>query len=99
MHETFNFDGWCSETWVGTKVNMVLEMSSENRQCRGRRHMGGQLIPDTRCSGWRRFCGGPLNVSLNDADMVIEEEDPSDREVCILEEFEQGTVVAGGAVY
>ena len=50
-HDTFNFDGWCSETRVGIKEKVVLEMPSENRQCQGRGNMGGQLIPDTRCSG------------------------------------------------
>ena len=39
-----------------------------------------------------------IDVFLNGADMVIEEEDRSDLEVCILEEFEQGTKAAGGAV-
>ena len=40
---TFNFDDWCSESWVSIKEKMVLEMPSENRQCRGRENMGGQL--------------------------------------------------------
>ena len=30
-------------------------MPSENRQCQGSGNMGGQLIPDTRWSGWKRF--------------------------------------------
>ena len=46
-----NFDGFCSESKVGIKEKMVLEMLSENRQCQGRRNMGEQLIPDPRCSG------------------------------------------------
>ena len=33
-------------------------MLSENRQCQGRGNMGGQLIPDPRCSGWKRFWSG-----------------------------------------
>ena len=48
QHDTINFDGWCSETKVGIKEKMVLEMLSENRQCQGRRNMGLQLILDTR---------------------------------------------------
>ena len=47
-HDTFNSDGWCRETRVGIKEQMVLEVPSENRQCQGRGNMGGQLIPDTR---------------------------------------------------
>ena len=54
-HGTFNFDGWCSETRVGIKEKVVLEMPSENRQCQGRGNMGGQLIPDPKCSGRKRF--------------------------------------------
>ena len=45
-HDTFNFDGWCSETRVGIKEKMVLEMPSENKQCQGRGNMGWQLILD-----------------------------------------------------
>ena len=30
-------------------------MPSENRQCQGRGNMGGQLIPDLGCCGWKRF--------------------------------------------
>ena len=37
---------------------MVLEMPSDNRQCQGRGNMGGQLIPDLGCSGWKRFWSG-----------------------------------------
>ena len=37
---------------------MVLEMPSENRQCQGRGNMGGQLIPDLACIGWKRFWSG-----------------------------------------
>ena len=33
-------------------------MPSENRQCQGRGNVGGQLIPDTSCSGWERFWSG-----------------------------------------
>ena len=41
-----------------------------------------------------------IDVFLNGADMVIEEEDRSDCEsvMCILEESEQGMKAAGGAV-
>ena len=39
-----------------------------------------------------------LDVFLSDSDMVIEEEDCSDREGVYLEKFEQGTTAAGGAV-
>ena len=49
-HDTFNSDGWCSEIRVGIKEQMVLEVSSENRQCQGRGNIGGQLILDMRCS-------------------------------------------------
>ena len=37
------------ESFINEK--MVLGMPSENWQCQSRRNMGGQLIPDTRCSG------------------------------------------------
>ena len=37
---------------------MVLEMLSENRQCQCRGNMGGQLVPDPRCSGRKRFWSG-----------------------------------------
>ena len=37
---------------------MVLEMPSENRQSQGRGNMGGQLIPDLGCCGWKRFWSG-----------------------------------------
>ena len=37
---------------------MVLEMPPENRQCQGRGNMGGKLIPDLGCSGWKRFWSG-----------------------------------------
>ena len=51
-HGTFITDGWCSETRVSSiKEKVVLEMPSENRQCQGGGNMGGQLIPDTTCSG------------------------------------------------
>ena len=50
-HDTFNFDGWYSETRVGIKKKMVLEMPSENRQCQGRGNMSGQLTPDMGCCG------------------------------------------------
>ena len=33
----------------------MLAMPSENRQCQCRRNMGGQLIPDPRCRGRKRF--------------------------------------------
>ena len=34
-------------------------MPSENKQCQGnRRNMGGKLIPDIGCSGWKRFWAG-----------------------------------------
>ena len=56
--DSLNFDGWCRETRVCIKEQMVLEMPSENRQCQGRGNMGGQLIPDLGCSGWKRFWGG-----------------------------------------
>ena len=36
----------------------MLEMPSENRQSQGRGNMGGQLIPDLGCSGWKRFWSG-----------------------------------------
>ena len=40
--------GQCSETKVGIKENMVLEMPSENWQCQGRRNMGRHLIDYSR---------------------------------------------------
>ena len=52
--------------------------ASENRQCQGRGNVGGQLIPDMGCSGWKDF-EVAIDVFLNGADMVIEEEDRSDR--------------------
>ena len=54
-HGTFDFDGWCSEARVGIKEIVMLEMPSENRQCQCGRNMGGQLIPDPRCRGRKRF--------------------------------------------
>ena len=62
-HDTagdFDFDSRCSETSVGIKEKMVLEMPSEYWQCQGRKNMGTgrQPIPDTRCSGWKRFWSG-----------------------------------------
>ena len=39
-----------------------------------------------------------IDVFPNGADMVMEEEDWSDQKVCILEESEQSTKAAGGAV-
>ena len=57
---------WYSQFWwlvqwsqgVCIKEQMVLEMPSENRQCRGRGNMGGQLIPDLGFSGCKRFWSG-----------------------------------------
>ena len=46
---------WCSETRVGIKEKMVLEMPSENRQYQGRGNMGGQLIPDMDAVDEKRF--------------------------------------------
>ena len=37
---------------------MLLEMPYKNRQCHGRGNLGGQLIPDTECSGWKGFWSG-----------------------------------------
>ena len=39
-HDTFNSDGWCSETRVGIKEKVVFEMPYENRQCQGKGNMG-----------------------------------------------------------
>ena len=69
-HDTFNFDGWCSETRVGGK--MVLEISSENRQCQGR---GWAAYSRHGIQSMRMI----LKWSLMFSSMVIEEEDWSDR--------------------
>ena len=74
----YQFWWWCNETRVAIKEKTVLEMPSENRQCQGRRNMGGQLIPDTRCSGWKRFWSG--HWCFPQWCRYIEEEDRSDCE-------------------
>ena len=60
---------------------MLLEMPSENRQCQGRGNMGGQLILfQTWDAVDEKDFEVAINVFLNGADMVMEEEDRSDRE-------------------
>ena len=59
---------------------MVLEMPSENRQSQGRGNMGGQLIFQTWDAVDEKDFEVAIDVFLNGADMVIEEEDRSDRE-------------------
>ena len=63
--ERVRWTAWYLQLWWlvqwnqgGHQGKMVLEMPSENRQCQGRGNMGGQLIPDTRCRGWKRFWSG-----------------------------------------
>ena len=58
---------------------MVLEMPSENRQCEGRGNMGSPLF-QTRDAVDEKDFEVTIDIFLNDADMVIEEEDWSDRE-------------------
>ena len=53
-------------------------MLSENGQCQGRGNMGGQLIPDTRCSGWHRFWSSHWCLPQWCRYGNIEEEDQSD---------------------
>ena len=50
---------------------MVLEMPSENKQCQGRGNIGGQLIHAVDEKDFEVA----IDVFLNGADMVIEEED------------------------
>ena len=58
---------------------MVLEMLSENRQCQGIGNMVGSLF-QTRDAVDEKEFEMSIDVFLNSANMVIEEEDRSDRE-------------------
>ena len=58
---------------------MVLEMPSENRQCQGRGIWVGSLFQTWDAVDEKDF-EVAIDVFLNGADMVIEEEDRSDRE-------------------
>ena len=78
-HDTLNFDGWCSETWVGIKENMVLEMPCENSNVKAEEAWVGSLF-QTRDAVDEKDFEVAIDVYLNGADMVIEEEDRSDRE-------------------
>ena len=53
-------------------------MPSENLQCRGRGNMGGQLISQTSDVVDEKDVEVAIDVILNGADMVVEE-DQSDR--------------------
>ena len=68
-----------SETRVGIKEKMVLERLSENSQCQGRRNMEGSLFQTQNAVNEKDF-EVVIDVFLKSADMVIEEEDRSDRE-------------------
>ena len=78
--DTIKFDGWCSETRVCIQEQMVLEMPSENRQSQGRGKYGWAAYSRPGMLWMKKILKWPLMFSLNGADMVIEEEDRSDRE-------------------
>ena len=95
-HDTvWGFDFYsCSETRVGIKEKMVLLKTGH---VKAEETWVGSLF-QTRDAVDEKDFDVAIDVFINGAAMVIEEEDRSDcKAVCILEEFEQGTKAVGGA--
>ena len=75
----FEFDDWCSETRVGIKEKMVLEIPSENQaMSRQKKHGWACSLFQTWDAVDEKDFEVTIDVFLNAPDMVIEEEDRSD---------------------